>query len=66
MKQLLSIREVCALTSLSRTTLWQKVRNGQFPRPISLGEGIRKAFLAEELDAWIAERAAERDNAEAA
>lgn len=61
MKRLLSIREVCALTSISRTTLWHKVREGQFPKPISLGGGIRKAFLAEEVDDWIAERVAERD-----
>jgi prophage regulatory protein len=61
MKKLLSIREVCALTSLSRTTLWQKIRDDQFLKPISLGNGIRKAFLAEEIDAWISERIAERD-----
>jgi prophage regulatory protein len=61
MKKLLSIREVCALTSLSRTSLWLKIREDQFPRPISLGNGIRKAFLAEEIDAWISERVAERD-----
>lgn len=61
MNKLLSIREVCALTSLSRTTIWQKIRDNEFPKPISLGSGIRKAFLAEEVDAWIAERVAERD-----
>lgn len=66
MQKLLSIREVCALTSLSRTTLWAKIKSGQFPRPIRLGGGIRKAFIAEEIDAWVAARIAERNDAEAA
>jgi len=59
--QLLSIKETCFRTTLSRTTLWQKVKRGEFPKPIALGEGIRKAFLASEVDAWIAERMAERN-----
>ena len=59
--QLLSIRETCSRTTLSRTTLWHKVKRGEFPKPIALGEGIRKAFLASEVDAWIAERMAERN-----
>lgn len=66
MHKLLSIREVCALTSLSRTSLWKHVRDGHFPKPLPLGNGIRKAFLASEVDDWIAARIAERDNAEAA
>ena len=59
--QLLSIKDTCSRTTLSRTTLWQKVKRGEFPKPIALGEGIRKAFLASEVEAWIAERMAERD-----
>ncbi|MFC3725460.1 helix-turn-helix transcriptional regulator [Neoaquamicrobium sediminum] len=59
--QLLSIRETCSRTTLSRTTLWQKVKRGEFPKPIGLGDGIRKAFVASEVDAWIAARVAERD-----
>jgi prophage regulatory protein len=59
--QLLSIRETCSRTTLSRTTLWQKVRTGEFPRPISLGTGIRKAFLEREVNDYIAARVAERD-----
>lgn len=59
--QLLSIRETCAKTTLSRTTLWHKVTRGEFPKPIGLGNGVRKAFLASEVESWIADRVAERD-----
>lgn len=60
MKQLLSIKEACQLTSLSRTTIWHKVKADEFPKPIELG-GIRKAFIKSEIDAWIDSRIAERD-----
>ena len=59
--KLLTIREVCELLSISRTSLWIKVKSGQFPKPIKLGDGTRKAFLASEINDWIAERVADRD-----
>ena len=60
MKKLITIREACEITSLSRTTLWSKARCGEFPKPVSLGGG-RKAFLASEVDNWIEDRLVERD-----
>lgn len=60
-RQLLSIRETCARTTLSRTSIWLKIKNGQFPKPVSLGRGIRKAFIASEIDDWVNERVVERD-----
>ena len=60
MKKLITIRQACEITSLSRTTLWSKARRGEFPKPVSLGGG-RKAFLASEVDDWIEARLAERD-----
>ncbi|GGA81308.1 hypothetical protein GCM10011491_05740 [Brucella endophytica] len=63
-KQLISIRDVCSLTSLSRSTLWLKVKKGEFPKPISLSDdGIRKAFIADEVQAWIEGRISLRDQA---
>ena len=61
MNKLISIREACQITSLSRTTLWKMIHNGQFPKPIEL-ECDRKAFLASELQEWI-ERLAEKRKA---
>ena len=58
--ELLSIKQTCRLTGLARTTIWLRVKNGQFPKPISLG-GSRKAFVAKEVRAWIDDRIAARD-----
>ena len=61
-KRLVSIREACAITSLSRTTIFHKVKSGEFPKPISLSDdGVRKAFVSDELQAWIDARIAARD-----
>lgn len=57
---LISINEVCDRTSLSRTTLWRMTRAGDFPAPITI-TGMRKAFVAAEIDDWIASRISARD-----
>ena len=36
--RLLSMRQVCELTSLSRASIYRKVEEGKFPKPIELGE----------------------------
>jgi prophage regulatory protein len=65
-KKLLSVREVCAKTSLSRSTIWKRINAGAFPRPIKLGDdGIRTAFLESEIDQWIDDLIASRDEAAA-
>lgn len=62
-KRLISTREVCGLTSLSRSTLWLKIKSGEFPRPVKLGDdGIRKAFVSSEVEAWIDQRISVRDH----
>lgn len=66
MHNLITIKDTCRRTTWSRTTLWQKVKNGEFPKPVALGVGIRKAFVEKEVDAWIAARVAERDDKVAA
>lgn len=65
--RLVSIRDVCVMTSLSRTSVWLKVKAGSFPQPISLGvDGGRKAFVAAEVETWIDQQIAARDRAVAA
>jgi len=60
--RLISIREACQLTSLSRTSLFLKSKAGNFPKPLRLSEdGVRKAFLLSEVEAWIADKIAVRD-----
>ena len=51
----LSIRVVTARTGLSRTTIWRAERAGLFPHRRQLTPG-RVAWLASEVDAWIAAR----------
>jgi len=66
-KSLISIREVCSITSFSRSTLWKKVKEGAFPKPVSLSDdGIRKAFVSDEVQAWIDDRISLRDQKDAA
>lgn len=61
MNRFISIREACNITSLSRTTIWKKVRSDpDFPKLADLGCN-RKAFLAAEIEAWIEERLSERN-----
>jgi prophage regulatory protein len=36
--RILRQREVCALTGLSRTTIWRMVRAGSFPKPMMISE----------------------------
>ncbi len=47
-------REACALTSLSRTTLWRLMRRGAFPKKIRLSPnrtGWRLSSILEWLEA---------------
>jgi prophage regulatory protein len=57
--RLVTIKEACARTSLSRSTLWRLAKDGAFPSPITIS-GARKAFVAEELDSWVEQRMVER------
>lgn len=48
------------LTKYSRVQRWRLERLGKFPKRVRLGER-RIAWVANEIDAWIEERIAERD-----
>ena len=49
----------------SRQHLYRLIKGGQFPKPIKLGSGDRNggrnAWLADEINSWIAARISERD-----
>jgi predicted DNA-binding transcriptional regulator AlpA len=55
----LSIRDVIVKTSLGRTAIYDAVAAGRFPAPAHFG--YRSFWDAAEVDAWLAERFAERD-----
>jgi predicted DNA-binding transcriptional regulator AlpA len=44
----------------SKCQLWRLWTAGKFPKPVKLSAS-RNAWLADEVDAWVAERIAERD-----
>ena len=57
--------EVEARTGLSRSELYRRIAQGDFPAPVKLGERA-SAWPAAEVDGWIAARIAERDAGRAA
>jgi len=46
----------------SRAAIYRGIADGTFPKPVKIG-ARSIAFVASEIDAWIAARAAERDGA---
>ncbi len=59
---LISLNRACEITTLSRTAInrWRSL--GLFPAAVPLGDK-RVAFVREEVEAWIRDRVAERDQA---
>jgi prophage regulatory protein len=57
---LLRLPAVVAKVGCSPMTLWRKERDGEFPKRVKIGKNA-VAWVAEEVDAWIAARVAERD-----
>ena len=65
-QQILRLRSVLARTGLSRSMAYMLLKDGLFPKPISLG--LRAVgWLESEVDGWIAQRVQEsrRGKAEA-
>ncbi len=58
--KLIKIKEVTALTSLARATIYKKVSEGEFPKQVSLGANS-VAWLESEILEWIEEKIAQRD-----
>jgi prophage regulatory protein len=50
--QLLSIRDVSAMTSLSRRTLYAKASDGTFPKPLKISKR-RIAYRETDVRAWL-------------
>jgi prophage regulatory protein len=56
----LSEKEVSRKVRLSRAQIWRLRRMGRFPVPISISDR-RIVFLDSEIDAWMRERVAARN-----
>ena len=60
----LRLPEVLARTGLSRSTIYVRLEQGRFPRPVSLGDRA-VGWVESEIDEWISNRIVEsRGNAE--
>jgi len=61
--RLLRIGEVLLRTGLSRSTLYEKIKSGEFDPPVRIG--LRAvAFQEKNVDAWISARVAASNSAE--
>lgn len=58
--RVLRLPEVESITGLRHSSIYARVANGEFPKPIKLTARC-VGWLAYEVEAWIAERVAERD-----
>jgi prophage regulatory protein len=50
--KLIRISEVSNITTLAKSTIWAKVANGAFPKPIKLGANV-SAWRESDIAAWI-------------
>lgn len=58
--RMLPIEAVIELTGLARRTLYQEISGSRFPKPVQL-TARRVGWPAQEVEAWIAAKIAERD-----
>ena len=56
--RILRLPEVLARTGLSRSTVYVRIEQGRFPRPVALG-GRAVGWIESEIDAWLRDRIAE-------
>lgn len=57
--RILGMADVLRETSFGRTTLWRRIRDGEFPPPIPLG-GRRVGWPERDVEAWKAKMIAAR------
>jgi prophage regulatory protein len=57
--QLIDMKRVTEMTTLSRTTLWRMVRQGRFPRPIKISPN-RVAWREYDVVDWVQARSEAR------
>ncbi len=53
--QILTIKQVSTITTLSRSTIYRMIKIGNFPLPISLSPS-RSGFISDDIDNWVKSR----------
>ena len=56
-RQFIRLKQLKALVGLGHTTIYAKIKTGEFPKPYPLGARA-VAWLSSEIDDWIAQRVA--------
>ena len=59
------LTEVIRDTGLGRSSIYKRIAEGEFPKPVPLG-GRAVGWVSDEIEAWILERIEERDGREVA
>ncbi|MEE3387827.1 MULTISPECIES: AlpA family transcriptional regulator [unclassified Alcanivorax] len=59
------LTEVIKDTGLGRSSIYKRIAQGEFPKPVPLG-GRAVGWVSDEVEAWILERIEERDGREVA
>lgn len=54
------IKQVSAITGLSKSSVYDLIKTGDFPRPVKISDH-RSGWVKAEVDAWSAKRIEERD-----
>lgn len=58
--KIIRLKEVIAITGLSRSTIYERMSMEEFPHSVNLG-GSAVGWLESEVHAWIENRIIERD-----
>ncbi len=58
--RIVRLKEVSNVTGLARSTIYKYVSEGNFPKPVPLGDQC-VGWLENEVQAWIRARVEERD-----
>lgn len=53
--RLINLKDVVTRTALSKSTIYQLIKDGAFPKSVSITTR-RVAWLAHEIDSWLSER----------
>lgn len=64
-EQFLPMSKVVVIVGLSKTTIYDRIKKGAFPKLVDLGGGMKR-FRATEVQAWMDEKIAVRDTQEVA
>ena len=62
-EEFLRLKQVKSLIGLCRSSIYNKINEGTFPRPVRLGPQS-VAWLQSEVQFWMSERIADRDQIE--